>query len=279
MTRPYPHRPEVERAAQRYERAVDMLERARDHSVRGAGFDDDRVRMALDHVWDALAWGWLVERPPTELEAVTVRAVEMLHAGLDVAPGRPLRPHDVEQLVATALLAGDVDAAVRVAARELPPPSGGTDWRAAALAALVRGDDVPAGTAAARLRAVVVDPTTAPGVAGWLEHVDTVVEAVLRRDQAAFDAALAARAQVVARLHRTARMQRRWTGLLDRDAIAIARVAEQRGLVVPSGVPVVPAELLAAVGSAAARAVALPSPAPPSPARVRWWRRRGARRT
>lgn len=272
MTHPHPHRPDVEDAARWYDDAVEMVGLDRDRAARDERLDPGRVRTALDDVWEALAWGWVTQRPPAELEALVVHAVEVLRAGLDTSTGRPLGPLDVERLVTAALLAGDVEAAGRAAARDVPPPVEPVEWRAAALTALVRRDDAAAGAAVERLRAVVADPTTAPFVADWLAHLDEVADAVLRRDQAAFDDALAARARVVARVHRTARMRRRWTGLLDRYAIALARVAEQRGLVVPPDVPVVPAELLAVVGAAAARVAA-----PPSRARDRrwpWWGRR-----
>ncbi|MCC2312770.1 hypothetical protein [Cellulomonas xiejunii] len=267
MTRPYSHRPDVADAGAWYTRAAGEVDRAVDDVARGRTVEIRDVGLALDDLWDALAWGWLTQRPLEELAALVGPAAELVVAWLDAPHGRPVRLRDVELLVATALLAGDGDAARRTAALDVPPPSQDVEWRAAALTGLVRQDDVAADAAVDRLRSIVAAPTTAPVVASWLAHLDELSDAVIRRDQAAFGAALRARAHAVARLHRTAVTRRRSSGLLDWTAIALARVGEQRGLVVPPGVEVVPAELLAAVGSVGRAG----SAARRSRARRRWW--------
>ena len=247
MTRAYAHRPDVAFAEAEYADAVDFVDGSEGLVARKGSIDTDATGVTLDVLWEGLAWGWLTEQPTAELRTLVVRATGVVRAWLDLPRGRPPVLRDVGEMLATVLLAGDLDAAARVAALDVGPSAHDDgEWSTVVLHALVRGEDTAAAEATDRWRAVVAAPTTAPVVAAGYAHLDELAAAVLRADQDAFDAALRARAVAVARLHRTQSARRDWTGVLDRTALALAVVGTLRGLTVPSGVDVVPAELLAA---------------------------------
>lgn len=250
MTRPYPHRPAVDVAERRFTVAAAGVGRALATVDRRGFAPASVVRAALDPFWEALAWGWLLERPLAELRALVPPAVTLVRAALDRPGDDPRDLWDVERSVTTALLAGDDDAAVRAASLTVAPPAQEADAYPATLAALVRRDDDAAARDAATLRAVADTPTTAPDTVDALAHLGDVADAVLRGDQTALDGALAARAEAVARAHTTEVMRRRWHGVLDRSAVGLALAGSRRGLRVPAGIAVVPAELLAAVRAA-----------------------------
>lgn len=250
MTRHYPHRPDVVFAATEYPCSVELVETG--HASLGGWPipSHSSVRVSLDGLWEALAWGWLLERPSVELRPLVERGPDLVRAALDAPPEGGVRLDDMEMWVATALLAGDDALAQRAATYDAPLPTQEGEWPTATVLALVRGDEDAAAAGAAELRAIVAAPTTPPDVAVVLAHVDEVADAVVRRDQDAFGAALVARRAAVARAHRTVQERRSWTAVLDPSAVAFALAAVRRGLVVPAGVDVAPAELLASLGAA-----------------------------
>lgn len=243
MTRPYPHRPDVELAEDSYPEDRQFVEEAYADLPRRSTLDNGAVSVTFDVLWDALAWGWLIERPVPELRALITPAADLVRLALGSPAAAEAKLYDTHVWVATALLAGDDEVAARAGALG-GAPAQDAEWFMAGLAALARGDDEAARECAARLRAAVVRPTTAPDVALALEHLGELADAVVDRDQGAFEAALVGRAEAVARAHRTAAGRRSPTGILDPVAIGMAEVATRRGLTVPLGVAVVPVELL-----------------------------------
>ncbi|UZN02110.1 hypothetical protein [Cellulomonas sp. S1-8] len=252
MTRPYPHRPDLAFAERRVVHVTQQVARARATVARVGVADLGVVNAGLDGMWEALAWGWLLEHPLDELTALVPQGAALVRSGLDAPHGRPVELADVERWVATALLAGDDDAAERVGALAVPPPAQEADWLPVTLGALVRGDDAAAVDGAARLRDAAAAPGTAPAVAAGLAHLGDLADAVVRRDQSALDDALVARAAAIATTHATTANRRRWTGVLDRPSTGLAIAGVRRGLVVPAGVATVPGELVAAAGAGGA---------------------------
>lgn len=249
MTRPYPHRPDVANAEDGYPFAAEGVGRVR-ATVQRRGYADPGVLASgLDALWEAVAWGWFLERPVEDLRAMLPPAAELVRSGLDSPGGRPAHLRDIGLWVSTALLAGDAPAAARAGAVEVPSPEQEGDWLPFTLAALARGDEAAAADGAARLREAVAAPSTAPEIAEALSHLGDVADAVVRRDQSPLDAALTARADVLAGMYATRARRRLWTGVLDRDSVGLVLAGTRRGLVVPEGVAVVPAELLAGLGA------------------------------
>lgn len=253
MTRPYPHGPDAEFAEQTYARAARRVELARTAVSRTGSADVGSLQAALDGLWEALAWGWLTERPVEELRALLPPAVELVGEGLRELDDGPPDVFDVERWVCTALLAGDDEVAARAGAMQVQPLDQDGGWLPVTLLALARGDEAAAADGARRMREILAAPTTGPGVVTGFAHLGDLAEAVLRRDQGGFEQTLVARGEAMARYHSTTQLRRRWTGVLDRTAIGLALTGTRRGLVLPEGVPTVPAELLTALNPAIAR--------------------------
>ncbi len=246
MVRPYAHAPEPVWAERRYGTVVREIA-AVQKTVQQGRVDLNLLGSGVDLAWEALAWGWLLERPVDELRGHLQAAVELAQATLSPIHGRGPELADVARLVPTAMVAGDLQLAAALGRWRVPAPADPVDWPPLVVIALVRGDAPTASSANETVRRLVTSPTTPPVARESLAGLAEIADAVMHTDQAGFGSALVARNRAVVATRRTISERQDWRGVLDRDAISLALLGEYRGLVLSADVPTAPATLVQAL--------------------------------
>lgn len=246
MVRPYAHAPEPAWAERRYGTVVREIAAVQKTTQQGR-VDLNLLGTGVDLAWEALAWGWFLERPLDELRGHLETAVELARVTLSPIHGRAPELVDIARLVPTAMLANDLHLAAALGRWRVPAPAEPVDWAALVLIALVRGDAPTATTANDTLRRLVASPATSPMDRETLAGLAEVADAVMHTDQAAFGTALVARSRAVVATRRTVSERQDWQGVLDRTGIGLMLIGEYRGLVLPPDAATTPAVLVGAL--------------------------------
>lgn len=245
MVRPYPHNPDAEWGARRYERAVDDLRRAGKAALQRA--DLATLGSGIDLVWETVAWGGALGRPAEELREHVQAGADFVRTTMGPLDGRAPELVDVWRFGTMALLAGDPSLATSIARWRVAPPATDVEWMYLLVGALIRGDDALAQENVPQVGRLVAAPAAPASLVDHTAYVAEAVDALLRLDHAALTGALVARDQLLPRIPRGTPVTRDWQVLLDRTGCAIALLGVQRGLPLPTGIATVPADLLPAI--------------------------------
>lgn len=245
MVRPYPHHPDAEWGARRYERAVDDIRRA----GKSAGQRADLVTLSngIDLVWEAVAWGWALARPAEELREHVQAGMEFVRTTMGPLDGRAPELVDVWRFTSMAVLAGDLALAAQVGRWRVAPPSTDVEWTYLLVGALTRGDDGVAAQTVPQVGRLVSAPGAPPPLVDAAAYIAEAADAVLRGDSAALTGAIRARDELLPRIPRATAVTRDWQMLLDRTGVTLALLGLQRGVPLPADVATVPADLLPAL--------------------------------
>lgn len=245
MVRPYPHHPDAEWGARRYERAVDDVRRA----SRSAGQRADLATLSggIDLVWETVAWGWVLGRPAEDLREHVQAGMEFVRTTMGPLDGRAPELVDVWRFSSMAVLAGDLELAAQVGRWRVEPPSTDVEWMYQLVGALARGDDGTAAQTVPQVGRLVSAPSAPAALVDAMAYVAEAADAVLRRDPAALSGAVRARNELLPRIPRGTPATRDWQLLLDRTGVTMALLGVQRGLPLNVDVATVPAELLPSI--------------------------------